>query len=119
MTEETNSNQQNMRPTLGDPRIKRNKNALNEYVWQKLLKDSPEDKQNVAVLVTREKGAQDDTSDVLSALAAHLPIQLAKRYGEKMCFVKYHISEDKSSIVESSGGVQTIHNVSAYHEPTF
>ena len=47
----------------------------------------------------------------------HLPIQLATRYGEKMCFVKYHVSEDKSSIAESSGGVQTLRNVSAYHEP--
>ena len=26
-----------------------------------------------------------DSSDVLSVLAAHLPIQLAERYGEKMC----------------------------------
>ena len=40
-----------------------------------------------------EKGAQGDTSDVLSVLAAHLPIQLAERYGEKMCFAKYHVSE--------------------------
>ena len=36
-----------------------------------------------------------------------------------MCFVKYHVSEDKSSIVESCGGVQTLHHVSAYHEPTW
>ena len=36
-----------------------------------------------------------------------------------MCFVKCHVSENKSSIVESSGGVQTLHNVSAYHEPTW
>ena len=36
-----------------------------------------------------------------------------------MCFVKYHVSEDKSSIVESSGGVQTLCNVSVYHEPTW
>ena len=62
---------------------------------------------------------QGDTSDVLSVLAAHIPIQLATRYGEKMCFVKYHVSEDKSSIVESSGGVQTLRNVSAYNEPTW
>ena len=62
-----------------------------------------------------EKGIQGDTSDVLSVLAAHLPIQLAKRYDEKMCFVKYHVSEDNSSIVESSGGVQTLRNTSAYH----
>ena len=33
-----------------------------------------------------------------------------------MCFVKYHVSEDQSSIVESSGGVQTLRNVSAYNE---
>ena len=31
-------------------------------------------------------------------------------------FVKYHVSEDKPSIVESSGGVQTLRNVSAHHE---
>ena len=42
-----------------------------------------------------EKGIQDNTSDVLNVLAAHIPIQLAKRYGEKMCFVKYHVSEEK------------------------
>ena len=66
-----------------------------------------------------EKGLQGDTSDVLSVLAAHLPIQLAERYSEKMCFIKYHVSEDKSSVVESSGGVQTLHNVSAYHEPVW
>ena len=63
-----------------------------------------------------EKGLQCDTSVVLSVFAYHLPIQLATRYGEKMWFVKYHVSEDKSSIVESSGGVQTLRNVSAYHE---
>ena len=62
----------------------------------------------------RGKGVQGDTSDVLSVLAAHLPIQLAKRYGEKMCFVKYHVSEDQSSIVRMPGGVQTLRNVSGY-----
>ena len=36
-----------------------------------------------------------------------------------MRFVKYHVSEDRSSIVESSGGVQTLRNVSAYHEPAW
>ena len=36
---------------------------------------------------------------------------------KKICFVKYHVSEDRSSIVESSGGVQTLRNVSSYHEP--
>ena len=36
-----------------------------------------------------------------------------------MCFVKYHVSEDRSSIVESSGGVETLRNVSAYHEPAW
>ena len=46
-----------------------------------------------------EKGIQGDASDVLSVLATHLPIQLAERYGEKMCSVKYHVSEDQSSIV--------------------
>ena len=33
--------------------------------------------------VKGEKGIQGDNSDVLSALADHLPIQLATRYGEK------------------------------------
>ena len=66
-----------------------------------------------------EKGVQGDASDVLSVLAAHLPIQLAKRYGEEMCFVKYHVSEDQSSVVRMSGGVQTLRNVSAYNEPTW
>ena len=36
-----------------------------------------------------------------------------------MCFVKYHVSVDKSSIVESSGVMQTLRNVSAYNEPTW
>ena len=69
-----------------------------------------------------EKGLQGDTdgyTDVLSILADHLLIQLATRFGEKMCFGKYHVSEDKLSIVESSGGVQTLRNVSAYHEPAW
>ena len=66
-----------------------------------------------------EKGVQGDASDVLSVLATHLPIQLAERYGEKMCFVKYHVSEDESSVVRMTGGVQTLRNVSAYKEPTW
>ena len=66
-----------------------------------------------------ENGLQGDTSDVLSVLADHLPNQLVTRYGENMCFVKYHVSEDKSSIVESSGAVQTLRNFSAYHEPAW
>ena len=45
-----------------------------------------------------DKGIQGDNSNVLDVLAEQLPIQLASRYGEKMCFVKYHVSEDKSSI---------------------
>ena len=65
-----------------------------------------------------EKGAQGDASDVLIVLATHLPIQLAERYGEKMCFVKYRVSEDQSSVVRMTGGVQTLRNVSAYKEPT-
>ena len=66
-----------------------------------------------------EKGIQGDTSDALSVLANHLPIQLVTRYGEKMCFVKYHVSEDKSSIVEALGGLQTLSNVSTYHKPAW
>ena len=66
-----------------------------------------------------EKGVQGDASDVLSVLATHLPIQLAERYGEEMCFVKYHVSEDESSVVRMTGGVQTLRNVSAYKEPAW
>ena len=66
-----------------------------------------------------EKGVQGDVSDVLSVLATHLRIQLAERYGEKICFVKYHVSEDQSSVVRMTGGVQTLRNVSAYNEPTW
>ena len=66
-----------------------------------------------------EKGIQGDSSDVLSVLDDLLPIQLATRYGEKMCFVKYHVSEDRSSIAESSRVVQALRNVSAYHEPAY
>ena len=36
-----------------------------------------------------------------------------------MCFVKYHVSEDESSVVRMTGGVQTLRNVSAYNEPTW
>ena len=67
--------------------------------------------------VKGEKGIQGDNSDVLSVLAGHLPIQLVTQYGEKMCFVKYHVSEERSGIIELSGGVGTLCNVSAYHEP--
>ena len=66
-----------------------------------------------------ERGVQGNASDVLSVLVTHLPIQLAERYGEKMYIVKYHVSEDESSVVRMTGGVQTLHNVSAYKEPTW
>ena len=65
--------------------------------------------------VKGEKGILDGNSNVLSVLADHLPIQLATRYGDKMCFAKYHVLEDRSSIIELSGGVGTLRNVSAYH----
>ena len=58
--------------------------------------------------VKGEKGIQGDNSDVLSVLADHLPIQLATRYCDKMCFIKYHVSEDRTSIKEFSGGVGTL-----------
>ena len=61
-----------------------------------------------------EKGIEGDNSNVLSVLADHLPIQLASRY-----FVKYHVSEDRSSIIELSGRVGTLRNVSAHHEPAW
>ena len=61
-----------------------------------------------------EKGIQGDNSSVFTN---HLPIQLATRYGEKVCFAMYHVSEDRSSIVELSGGVRTLRSVSACHEP--
>ena len=51
------------------------------------------------------KGIQGDNSDVLSILADHLPIQLATRYSEKMYFIKYHVSEDRSSIIELPRGI--------------
>ena len=56
---------------------------------------------------------------VLSVLAEYLPIQLATRYGEKMCFIKYHVSDDKSSIVKVSGGAKTLRCISTYHEPAW
>ena len=71
-------------------------------------------KSHIVVGERGEKGVQ-----VLSVLATHLPIQLAERYGEKMCFVKYHVSEEESSVVRMTGGVQTLRNVSAYKEPTW
>ena len=36
-----------------------------------------------------------------------------------MCFVKYHVSEDRSSIIELSGGVGTLRSISSYHEPAW
>ena len=66
-----------------------------------------------------EKGIQGDNSSVLGVLAEHLPIQLVTRHGEKMCFIKYHVSEDRSSIVELFEGVETLRCVSAYHEPAW
>ena len=59
---------------------------------------------------------QGDNWNVLGVLAEHLPIQLATRYGEKMCFIKYRVSEVRSSIVEFAAGVGTPRCVSAYHE---
>ena len=35
------------------------------------------------------------------------------------CFIKYHVSEDRSSIVELAGCVGTLRCVSAYHEPAW
>ena len=34
-----------------------------------------------------------------------------------MYFIKYHVSKDRSSIVELTGGVGTLRRVNAYHEP--
>ena len=39
------------------------------------------------------------------------------QYGEKMCLIKYHVSEDRSSIVEFVGGVGTLRCVT--HEPAW
>ena len=36
-----------------------------------------------------------------------------------MCFIKYHESEDMSSIIELSGCVGTLRSVRAYHEPAW
>ena len=69
--------------------------------------------------VKGEKGIQGDNSDVLSILAEYLPIQLATRYGEKMWFIKYHVSEDRLSIIELYGRVGTLRSISAYHEPAW
>ena len=52
---------------------------------------------------------------IQSVLAEQLPIQLATRYGEKMCFIKYHVSEVRSMF----GGMGTLRTVSAYHEPSW
>ena len=69
--------------------------------------------------VKGDKGIQGDKSNVLDVLAEHLSIQLATRYGDKMCFIKYHVSEDRASIIELSGGVGMLRCVSAYHEPAW
>ena len=36
-----------------------------------------------------------------------------------MCFIKYHVSEDRSGIVELVEGVGTLSCASAYHEPAW
>ena len=36
-----------------------------------------------------------------------------------MCFIKYHVSEDRSSIIDLSGDVGTLRSVSAYHKPAW
>ena len=33
-----------------------------------------------------------------------------------MCFIEYHVSEDRSSIIELTGDVGTLRSVSAYHQ---
>ena len=55
-----------------------------------------------------DNGIQGDNSDVVSVLAEHLTIQLATRCDENMCFITYPVSEDRSSIVELTGGVGTL-----------
>ena len=66
-----------------------------------------------------DKGNQGDNPNVLDVLVVHLPIQLATTYGEKLCFIKYHVSEDRSSIVELTGGVGTLRCVGVYHKPAW
>ena len=49
---------------------------------------------------------------IFSVLAAHLPIQLTKRYGEKMCFVKHHVSEGKCNrLVECKRCITLVHTM--------
>ena len=67
--------------------------------------------------VKGDKSIQGDNSNILDILAEHLPIQLATPYGGKMCFIKYHVSEDRSRIVEFAGGVGRLRCVNGYHEP--
>ena len=57
-----------------------------------------------------EKGIQGDNLDVLSVQP-----ELTTRYIEKMSFIKYDVSEDRSSIVELVG-VGTLRCRSTYHE---
>ena len=86
---------------------------------QGLLRDQDERGEHGQHGERGENGTQGDASDVLSVLATHLPIQLAEQYGEKMCFIKYHVSADQLSVVRMTGGVHTLRNVSAYKEPTW
>ena len=52
-------------------------------------------------------------------MVEHLPVQPATRYGEKMCFIKYRVSKNRSSIIEVVGGVGMLRCVCAYHEPAW
>ena len=52
-------------------------------------------------------------------IGKYLPIQLAKRYLEEMSFIRYYVNSSGSSIVKPHGGVQTLRNMSRFHEPTW
>ena len=70
-----------------------------------------------------EKGDKGDAGVIgphgLVGLRGSTGLRGVQGVAEKLCFVKYHVSEDKLSIVESSEGVETLRNVSAYNEPTW
>ena len=78
--------QKHLRPTTC------NNNDYKTYISLHRLKEIEEIEVNVALQVELDP----------------LVHMVRKEYGEKMCFIKYHVSEDRSSIVELAGGVGTL-----------
>ena len=63
-------------------------------------------------------GERADAGNVIDVMGIYVPILVAKRYLAKMGFVKYLINKSGSSYRIVNHGIQTLVNMSNYHEPT-